>query len=318
MKKKKKTNTNNSQKEKEEKQKEIEKFSVFYNKFISSGKLIQKQATFLDFTRISYVKGKDLKQFFEENFEEIQKEILSITKINIGKEPNEESLKKFYEINHQKEIIKGLKRFPGDKAKYPKRLLPITIEEDKKLEFSENSFYILDIKTEKTNKPIIYLALLIILILFIVLFPIWPLNVKLGVLYFLLACMIFLLVFLILIIVVGLIGILFGYDILILPNLDEPRMSWKDKLFNPFIIINKREDSCWFIITRIILIIFLILLGVCGYYFPRIPKACYNFMKDMLFSLFDYGKQKIEDIHYHRNAVKVRDRNQFIEDLDGI
>ena len=184
---KKKKKVNNPLKEKEEKKIEIEKFSAFYNKFIADGKLVQKQATFLDFTRISYVKGKDLKQFFEENFEEIQKEILSITKMNIGKEPNEESLKKFYEINHQKQIIKGLKRIPGDKAKYPKKLLPITIEEDKNLEFSENGFYVLDIKNEKTNKPIIYLVLLIILILFIVLFPIWPLNVKLGVLYFLLA-----------------------------------------------------------------------------------------------------------------------------------
>jgi len=317
MKKKKKIN-NNPQKEKEEKKIEIEKFSAFYNKFIANGKLIQKTATFLDFTRISYVKGKDLKQFFEENFEEIQKEILSITKMNIGKEPNEESLKKFYEINHQKQIIKGLKRIPGDKAKYPKKLLPITKEEDKKLEFSENAFYIFDIKTEKTNKPIIYLVLLIILILFIVLFPIWPLNVKLGVLYFLLACMIFLLVFLILIIVVAIIGVLIGYDILILPNLDEPKMSWKDKLFNPFIIINKREDECGVIIIRIILIIFLIALGVCGYFYPRIPKACYNFIKDMLFSLFDYGKNKIEEIHYHRNAVTVHDRNQYIEDFDGI
>ena len=317
MKKKKKIN-NNPQKEKEEKQIELEKFSAFYNKFIEAGELIEKQATFLDFTRISYVKGKDLKQFFEENFEEIQKEILSITKMNIGKEPNEESLKKFYEINHQKQILKGLKRIPGDKTKYPKKLLPITIEEDKNLEFSENAFYFLDIKKEKTNKPIIYLVLLIIVILFIVLFPIWPLNVKLGVLYFLLACMVFLLVFLILIIVVALIGVLIGYDILILPNLDEPKMSWKDKLFNPFIIINKREDPCWFIIIRIILILFLIALGVCGYFFPRIPKACYNFTKDMLFSLFDYGKQKIEDIHYHRNAVTVKNGRQYIEDLEGI
>ena len=317
MKKKKKIN-NNPQKEKEEKQIELEKFSAFYNKFIEAGELIEKQATFLDFTRISYVKGKDLKQFFEENFEEIQKEILSITKMNIGKEPNEESLKKFYEINHQKQILKGLKRIPGDKAKYPKKLLPITIEEDKNLEFSENAFYFLDIKKEKTNRPILYLVLLIIVILFIVLFPIWPLNVKLGVLYFLLACMIFLLVFLILIIVVALIGVLIGYDILILPNLDEPKMSWKDKLFNPFIIINKREDPCWFIIIRIILILFLIALGVCSYFFPRIPKACYNFTKDMLFSLFDYGKQKIEDIHYHRNAVTVKNSRQYIEDLEGI
>ena len=315
-----KKNNNNKIKEKTQKDLEFQKLSSFLDKYISNGKLIVKYATLFDLQRISYVKGKDLKQFFNDNFTDIQKEILEITKKNIGKEANKDSLQKFYEINQDYNIMHYLKRIPGDKAKYPKKLLPLTKDDDKKLDsiFNETGFYILQIKVEKSNKPLIYLILLVILIFFIVLFPIWPLNVKLGVLYFLLACMIFLVVFLILTIVVSIVGLLFGYDIYILPNIDEAKMSWKDRLFNPFIAIDVREDPCWFIVVRIVLIISLISLGVIGYFFPRIPIECYNMIKNVMSFRFSYGKQKIEDIHYHRNDVTVRDSTQYLEDLDNL
>ena len=305
--------------EKTEKEIEFENLSSFFDKYISSGQLIVKYATLYDIQRISYIKGKDLKQFFNENFEEIQKEMLSITKVNIGKEANKDSLQKFYEINREHNIMHYLQRIPGDKAKYPKKLLPLKKGDDINLEllFSDTGFYTLQIKIEKTNKPIIYLILLIIFILFIVLFPIWPLSVKLGVLYFLLSCIIFLIAFLILTIIIAIVGLLFGYDIYILPNIDEVKMSWRDRLFNPFIAIDIREDPCWFKVIRIFLIISMIFMGVIAYFYPTIPKECYHMIKNMLISIYSYGKVKIEDIHYHRNEVKVRE-NPYIEDLDNL
>ena len=131
------------------------------------------------------------------------------------------------------------------------------------------------------------------------------------------ATLIFLIVFLISTIIVSLVGILFGYDIYIMPNIDETKMGWKDRLFNPFIIINKREDPCWFIVVRIVLIISLIGLGVIAYFFPRIPVECYQMSKRALLWLFDYGKEKIEDIHYHRNAMKVKN-GPYLEDFDNL
>lgn len=306
-------------KEKTQKEIDFENLSTFFDKYISNSALIVKNATLYDMKRIQYIKGKDLKQFFNDNFEEIQKEISSIMKIDIGKESNNESLQKFYQINQQNNIFHYLKKLPGDKAKYPKRLLPLQKGDDTKyeFEFTETGFYLLNIKTEKSNKPLIYLILLIILILFIVLFPVWPLSVKLGVLYFLMATLIFLIVFLISTIIISLVGILFGYDIYIMPNIDEGKMSWKNRLFNPFMIINKREDPCWFIIIRILLIISMIGLGIIAYFFPRIPIQCYRTTKNALFWLFDYGKGKIEDIHYHRNAMKIKD-GPYLDDIDNL
>ena len=309
----------NHQKEISQKKIEFQKISSFLDKYMSDGQLIVKYATLFDLQRISYIKGKDLKKFFNDNFTEIQKEMLEITKINIGKEPNKDSLQKFYSINQQYDILHYLKRIPGDKAKYPKKLLPLTNEDDSNLDliFDETGFYLFNISVEKSNKPVVYLILVIILVLFIVLFPIWPLNVKLGVLYFLLGCCIFLIAFLTLSIIISILGFPFGYNIYILPNLDETKMSWKDRLINPFIIVETRKDPCWLIIIRIIFIISLIGLCAIGYFFPKIPKECYNMIKNLMITIFSYGKKKIEDIHYHRNDVTIRD-TQYLEDLDNI
>ena len=309
----------NHQREISQKKIEFQKISSFLDKYMSDGQLIVKYATLFDLQRISYIKGKDLKKFFNDNFTEIQKEMLEITKINIGKEPNKDSLQKFYSINQQYDILHYLKRIPGDKAKYPKKLLPLTKEDDANLDliFDETGFYIFNISVEKSNKPVVYLFLVIILVLFIVLFPIWPLNVKLGVLYFLLGCCIFLIAFLTLSIIISILGFPFGYNIYILPNLDETKMSWKDRLINPFIIVETRKDPCWLIIIRIIFIISLIGLCAIGYFFPKIPKECYNMIKNLMITIFSYGKKKIEDIHYHRNDVTIRD-TQYLEDLDNI
>lgn len=315
----KKVKTEKEQNKDSEKEIIFGKLSSFFDKYISKRILTVKSATLFDLKRIDYIKGKDLKNFFIENFDLINKDILTIMNINLGPKADEQSLQKFYELNQQNNILHYLKKIPGDKAKYPKRLIPLQKTDDPKLEtqFTDSGFYLLNIKVEKTNKPLIYLVLLIILILFIVLFPVWPLNMKLGVLNFLIGCCIFIIVFLLLTIVINLIGILFGYDINILPMLDEYKLSWIDRLFNPFIIIEKRDDPCWFIIVRTFILMIIIGLIIIAYFFPRIPIACYNMCKNFLIMIFHYGKKKIEDIHYHRNAVTTREQS-YLNDMDNL
>ena len=40
-------------------------------------------------------------------------------------------------------------------------------------------------------------------------------------------------------------------------------------------------------------------------------------MKKILVWCFNYGKGKIEDIHYHRNAMKVK-KSPYLEDIDNL
>ena len=313
------TKNNNNNTEKTQKEIEFEKLSLLFEKNISNGKLITKSASLYGVQRVTYIKGKDLKQFFAENFEEIKKEILEITKTDIGKEASKDSLQKFYQINQQRNIFHYLKRIQGDKAKYPKKFLLLKKDDDINLEynFTETGFYSLNIKKENSKKPIIYLSLLIICILFVVLFPIWPLKVKLGVLYFLMSLIIFLIAFLILTILITIVGILFGYDIYIMPNIDDVKLSWKDRLFKDFILVEGREDPCYFKVVRVIIIISLIIMGVIAYIYPTMPKESYNMLKKMMTSLYGFARQKIEDIHYKRNAVKVKNTKQ-LDDLENL
>lgn len=309
-------NNKNNPPEKTQKEIEIEKLSSLFDKYISKGSLITKNASLLGIKRVTYIKGKDLKQFFTENFEEIKKDLFEILKIDLGKEANKDSLQKFYQLNQQRNIFDYLQRIQGDKAKYPKKLIPLKKTDDKNLRiiFSETGFYLLNIQKTESKKPIIYLILLVIFILFIVLFPIWPLNVKLGVLYSLIGLLISLIVFLILIIVIAIVGLLFGYDIDFMPNIDNVKLSWKKRLFNPFITIEGRDDPCCFKIIRYLFIFSLVNIGIIAYLYPTIPKESYYMVKRMMISIFSYAKKKIEDIHYNRNAVKVRG-TQNLDDL---
>ena len=311
--------TNNEQPEKTPQEIEFENLSQLFDKYISNGKLITKYASLYGIQRVRYIKGKDLKQFFNDNFTDIKDEIKNITKTDIGKEPNKDSLQKFYEINQKRNILHYLQRIAGDKAKYPKQLLPLKKGDDKNLEFNftETGFYSLNIKVEKSKMNNIYLFLLIVFILFIVMFPIWPLNMKIGVLYFLMSIIIFLIVFLILTILIALVGMLFGYDIYIMPNIDNPKLSWKDRFIKPFYIIEGREDPCWVKVVRIILIISIVNMGIIAYIYPEIPRESFNMLINGMNNIYKYVRKKVEDFHYHRNDVKVRDK-QYLDDLNNL
>ena len=314
-----KTKKNVEEPKKSQEEIEFEKLSKFFDKYISNKKLTVKYAVLLGIERVMYVKGKDFKNFFAENFSEIQKEILEITKIDLGEKPTTGALQLFYEINQKRTIMHYLQREPGDKAKYPKRLVPLKKTDDIKNEliFSDTGFYSLLIKIEKSNKPIIYLILLVLLILFIVLFPIWPLNVKLGVLWGLIGILIFLILFLVLSIVVAIVGVIFGYDIYIMPNIDEAKMTWYDRLFNPFVAYNAREDPLSFKILRIFTGVSIVILCAIAYFYPTIPRECYDLFKRGIEITYNFINKKIIDIHNGKGGITVKDK-KYYEDFDNL
>ena len=294
--------------EKSQKEIEYENLSSFFDKYISDGKLITKYASISGITRLPYIKGKDLKNFFTENFEDIKKEILNITNTDLGKEPDSNSLQKFYEINQQRGIFHYLKRIQGDKAKYPKQLLALRKSDDINLEliFSEKGFYSLNIKQEKSNKSLYYLIFLIIIILLVVLFPIWPLKIKLGILYALIGITAFFIGLFVFSIIAALFGMLIGYDITIMPNIDNNKLSLRQRLFDPFIQIEKREDPTWFKIVRFVMFISLTQFGIIAYLYPTIPKEVFSTMKEMIISWYNFLIQKVEEFHYQKNQVEVK------------
>ena len=102
-----------------------------------------------------------------------------------------------------------------------------------------------------------------------------------------------------------------------MPNLDDAKKSWKKRICEKFIHIEKREDPFWFIVCRIVLITSLIIMGIIAYLYPTIHKESYNLIKNTLSKIYGFGRKKIEYIHFKRNSIKISDR-QSLEDLENI
>ena len=257
-----------------------------------------------------YIKGKELTIAFkkEENFNYIRNEIEKITKINIGKEPNEKSLQNFFEVFFQKKMLLKLKRLEGDKAKYPKHLNPPKRGENI-ISFEENCFYWVNILSEQSKKGFIYLALIIIILLLACLFPIWPLKAKIGFLWFILGILVFLLIFTILCLVVAIIGVIFGYDIVVIPNLIEPKLSLYDRLFNPFVAYWPREDDWSMKLCRFFLGFSILTLTVLGIKFPWVFQTSWNFFNEYFWKLYNLVLENF--VNKYHNPVSVRNNNHY-------
>jgi hypothetical protein len=103
-----------------------------------------------------------------------------------------------------------------------------------------------------------------------------------------------------------------------MPNIDETKMSLKNTLFNQFIVINSREAPCWFIIVKIIFLIGLIDLDIIAFFFPRISFQSYQMIKKIfVLDFLMIANKKIEDIHYHRNAMTFKN-GPYSDDIDNL
>jgi translocation protein SEC62 len=89
---------------------------------------------------------------------------------------------------------------------------------------------------------------------------------------------------------------LFGYDIWILPNLLDDKMSFVEG-FTPIIAYYPRDDSKGEIAIRIIL--FLSCLGIAGilFYNQEYIWDLYNMSKYAIDSILDWGNNKITNMH---------------------
>ena len=137
---------------------------------------------------------------------------------------------------------------------------------------------------------------------------------KLGVLYLLIGLLIFFLGLFILAILVAVIGMMIGYDIIIMENIDNYKLSWKERFFKPFVRIEKREDPCWFKIARIIMICSFLQMGIIAYLNPDIPKEVFSLIINYINTGYKYIVKKVEDFHYQRNEINVKTKN-YMNDL---
>ena len=314
-----KNNKNKKLTSEQEKEKKIyEELTSLLKLLINDYNLTTKYANILGQHRIQYIKGKDLVEFvkYEDNFKDLKERFIKIVNIDIGNEPNQDSFQKMFEIFYSRKILLKLFRLEGDKSKYPKKLIPPKIGEDTKT-FEENKFYWVNIKQEKNKKQFIYLGIIITILFLTCLYPIWPLKVQLGFWYTILIILIILLILTTLILVVAILGIIVGYDVLILPNLIERMPNFKSR-FTPFVAVIKREDDWIGILFRICAGTFIVCsLILCIFYRTYIPIT-YNFCINMIKKFNDIIVDKIKTSHKGHIVQKNNKYDNIIYDIGDV
>lgn len=307
----------NKNKELESEKEKYEKLSDLLKDLKDAKDLVVKQAILLGEKRVNYCKGKDLVQVINGNFADINKSLQSIVNIDIGPEPNENAYQKIFEIFFNYKLLLKLYRMEGDTLKYPKRLFPPK-KEDNITAFDEKLFYWINTHSEVSKLNMVYLMISVVAILLICMFPIWPLKVKIGVWWTLFFTLILLLLFTVFCLIVVIVGVIFGYDIFILPNILETKQSWRDRFFNPLVAYYPREDSWFFILMRINMLVAIVMVCAVAWYNPALFYTAFSFVGNIGSNLYSYIQTKIVAQHNKSSStISIMDRhNKIINDIE--
>lgn len=282
----------------------------FLNEIVENQKMNVKHANLMGQKRVNYVKGKELLQFFKDNFKAIKEKFETINdKFNLGNEANENSMQIFYNILFSHKLLLKLNKFEGDKAKYPKQLL-LPKKGENVINFEDSKFYWINTQSIPSKKGTFFLVILIFIILMACLFPVWPLKMKIGVLWVVFVFLVALLVILLLMLVISFLGIIVGYDIIFMPNLDEPKKKWFDRLFNPFVAYYKREDDWGVFMIRIFMAFVIILVSGVFVFKPSLFHIAYDYSFGACKRLYGYVLEKFI-LAPERRKNELRSRSKY-------
>ena len=308
-------------------------------KFLETKGLEIKECIYLG-KRAEFVKGKDFESKLKENLDEVCEKINKELKTKISPKKPEEALEEIYQQLKLGQIINKACREDGDKKKHVRKLLPYeqlallngcncgknheeleNVDHPKKLDmiklnsFEPSFYYILNINRSK-SKIYFYLFLIIFAVLLYVLMPIWPYKMKLAVWWT---------SYILLLIIIGIYIVrfavyvfcyIFGYDVWLLPDLDEPKLGFIDS-FKRVISVESRKDKWYFIVIRIILAIISGYIGYCVYKNPKLIDDAEQFIVDAIRDIYHYGEDKF--VNNNATAIRLKNKKKYIslEDLDN-
>ena len=108
----------------------------------------------------------------------------------------------------------------------------------------------------------------------------------------------------------------FGYDIWLLPDLDDPKLGFFES-FKRVISVEKRNDKWYFIIIRIVLAIISGYIGFCIYRNPGLIEDTKKLIFEAIRDLYNYGEDRF--VNNNSTAVRLKNKKKYIslEDLDN-
>jgi hypothetical protein len=108
----------------------------------------------------------------------------------------------------------------------------------------------------------------------------------------------------------------FGYDVLIFPDMDDPKLGIIDS-FKRVISIEKRKDKWYFLVLRVILAIITGYIGFCVYKNPKLIDQTQKIIVDAIRDVYHYGEDRF--VNNNSTAIRMKNKKKYIslEDLDN-
>ena len=108
----------------------------------------------------------------------------------------------------------------------------------------------------------------------------------------------------------------FGYDVLIFPDMDDPKLGFIDS-FKRVISVEKRKDKWYFLVLRLILAIITGYIAFCVYRNPKLIDQTQKIIVDAIRDVYHYGEDRF--VNNNSTAISLKNKKKYIslEDLDN-
>jgi translocation protein SEC62 len=267
-------------------------------KFLANRGLKQKDGVVFD-KRVTYFRGDDVLTMITEHGDEITK---MVTKMNISEPLDTEkgATKLLQHLIDYKKMFK-FEREPENKFKWPKRLMPT-----KSSIFSDKAFYCWVLKPEKGQKSTMLMWGIIGGILAICLFPVWPIWVKIGLLYLSVTLLYTILGTIVSRLVLYIFFKMFGIEFWLLPNLFADAGPLES--LSPLFYAERSEEGKVGWLIRVIIMVTVGLLALRIYHDPNVVHEYKDMGTQSFEDLIDWGKQKLDP---NQTRIELRGKAGF-------
>ena len=175
-------------------------------------------------------------------------------------------------------------------------------------EYEENKYYWFNYTKPVSKKNYFYLFLIVFGIISLCLFPVWPLNLKLGIWWILVMILVLLILIIVIRIVVYTTGFIFGYDIWFMPNVLNDNTGLFVS-FSPIVAYHKRTDDEWLdVLFRISLLMVGLSSSIWLYYNSSWLVYIWEIIVWCYRSCVDWGYEKMYNLHYGGSQVNINSK----------
>jgi translocation protein SEC62 len=277
--------------------------------------------------RSEYCRGKDFLHVVTQNLEWVCSEIEKITGSKINPKSSSAFQLIYEEFNSREMLKKAQKHEDDSRIKWPKRLVafdegccpghenkshghqPNKPTPENMILFDESLCYLVEIERSK-KMSYMWLGVLVIVVLAFCMFPVWPLELKIGVWW---------VSYILLLVMLGLIAVrlaifLFfytvGIDVWLFPNLFDEKLGVIDS-FKPFLTFTKRQETLLTILFRVAISLTVAYGAYHVYTEPQSVNDLYEHVWEVGNDVFGWGTEKL--INYHNGTqISLADKHKNI------